>query len=147
MASDQPSHVLFVDDDLDEYLFFKEALESLKIRADLSYLTSCDQLLDYLENPHAPDPGIIFLDLNMPGLTGVECLIEIKKRLRGSNIPIIIYTTSTFPKDIDDCHNGGAYLYVIKPASFSKLRAIVADVFAIEWNSFRRPSKQGFVFP
>jgi CheY-like chemotaxis protein len=67
-------------------------------------------------------PDMIFLDLNMPEKNGKECLSEIRQHDRLKGVPVIIYSTSSSKKDIDDAFDLGATLYVTKPNSFSELK-------------------------
>lgn len=81
-----------------------------------------DEALDYLfrrnqfaDPETSPRPGIILLDLNMPGTDGREVLAEIKKDVDLRTIPVIVLTTSTDERDIEACYAAGANSYVQKP--------------------------------
>ncbi len=78
-----------------------------------------------------PLPDFIFLDLNMPRLNGKQFLIEIKQIKRFSQIPIIIYTTSADPKDMEAMIQLGALYYITKPDVFDDICHALLSVFSI----------------
>jgi CheY-like chemotaxis protein len=80
-------------------------------------------------------PDIVFLDINMPMMSGFEFLSEIKRVDHLSHIPIVIFTTSNSPEQIKQSRELGASAFLTKPANFddlcSKLRSIlVPDLIA-----------------
>src|SRR5882724_9906023 len=93
------NHVYFVDDDPDDHLFFVYALKEFSPAITLNEFYRCDALVDYLNDEDNPLPDIIFLDLNMPGESGSQCLKTIKNTSRISHIPVIIYSTSDYDLD------------------------------------------------
>ncbi len=85
-----------------------------------------DQALDYLfrQNEYSdpacsPRPGIILLDLNLPGTDGLEVLRQIKQDPILRKIPVIILTTSSDERDIQKCYDAGANSFVHKPVNLS----------------------------
>ncbi len=69
----------------------------------------------YAEPAKSPRPGIILLDLNLPGTDGREVLQEVKADKDLCNIPVIILTTSEDERDIETCYKYGANSYLKKP--------------------------------
>jgi CheY-like chemotaxis protein len=120
--------VLLVDDDSDDRNTFKDALSELKINTNLTMLEDGRNLLEYLENPGNKQPDILFLDLNMPYKSGVECLIEIREHSKYNDLSIAIYSTSSTDKDIEDTFINGANIYIKKPNNFAKLKKVLGDV-------------------
>jgi CheY-like chemotaxis protein len=120
--------VLLVDDDSDDRNTFKDALSELKIGTNLTLLEDGRNLLEYLENPDNKRPDILFLDLNMPYKSGVECLIEIREHSQYNDLTIAIYSTSSTDKDIEDTFINGANIYIKKPNNFAKLKKVLGDV-------------------
>lgn len=138
--------VILADDDVDDRDFFREAVEGNLLNIKLNFAEDGKSLTDMLNGTHAT-PDIIFLDLNMPHKSGLECLIEIRKSMRLKNIPIIIYSTSSSQKDIDDTYKNGANLYVKKPSSFKELKNIISEVLFLDWKIYKPlSSRQQFVF-
>src|SRR6185503_20760706 len=92
--------ILLADDDEDDRLFFKDAIEAVKLRTTLEMVNDGQQLMDRLERTDLQTPHVIFLDLNMPKKSGLECLVEIRGDERLKDIPVAIYSTSSSEKDI-----------------------------------------------
>src|SRR5690242_19258303 len=95
------THILFSDDDTDDALLFTQAADLMTSSILLSFAEDGEQLMRYLSKEMLPD--MIFLDLNMPVKNGLECLREIRSDKKLDWLPIIVYTTSANPKDIDAC--------------------------------------------
>jgi len=126
-------HIMLADDDEDDRLFFKEAFEEVKINYRISAFNDGEQLMDHLYDSNNPLPDIIFLDLNMPRKSGIECLKEIRANERLKKISVAIYSTSSSEQDIEDTFVSGANVYIKKPNDFNMLKKILSDVVHINW--------------
>jgi CheY-like chemotaxis protein len=135
-------HVLLTDDDADEVMLFQEAIKEIPFLVKLSSAENGYDLLKVLENNQ---PNLIFLDLNMPGKSGKECLQEIRLNPVFHDIPVIIYSTSNNRDDIDTCYKHGANLYIVKPQLFRDIVKALEKVLSIDWNKRSRVSKEQFV--
>lgn len=80
-----------------------------------------EEALAALKADHFPKPNLIFLDLNMPRVNGVQFLREIKKQPALDRIPVIIYTTSKLKEDRDITRKLGAVHFITKPSSLREL--------------------------
>lgn len=140
--NEQLHSIFYVDDDVDDLDFFKEAVA--EINEPVCLFEEGDTLLKTLKNP-PPKPSVIFIDLNMPVKSGFDVLREIKATPNTKNIPVIIFTTSNNPSDIELSKKMGANLYVRKPASVSALRKAINHVLSIDWKNFM-PSDKEFVY-
>lgn len=120
-----PIRVLLTDDDEDDRLIFKEILDEMDMDISLHMVNDGKQLMDYLATNNDQLPNIIYLDLNMPNMDGIECLKKIRSHEKYSDISIAIYSTSTSEKDIDDTLNHGANIYITKPGSYSELKKVL----------------------
>ncbi|MEH2179680.1 response regulator [Nostoc sp.] len=76
----------------------------------------------YVERQSAPRPGLIVLDLNLPGTDGREVLRRIKQDDNLKMIPVVVFTTSNNPKDIEVCYQYGVNSYIVKPINFAQLK-------------------------
>ncbi|MDZ8134322.1 MAG: response regulator [Nostoc sp. DedQUE04] len=76
----------------------------------------------YVERKSAPRPGLIMLDLNLPGTDGREVLRRIKHDDNLKMIPVVVFTTSNNPKDIEVCYQYGVNSYIVKPINFAQLK-------------------------
>lgn len=125
--------ITLADDDEDDRLFFTDAFEELKINTVVNTVNNGKELLDYLNHPETILPNIIFLDLNMPILNGIDCLKEIKQNDKFRDIAIAIYSTSSSDQDIENTFVLGANIYIKKPSNFNDLKKILSDVVIINW--------------
>ncbi|MNK08436.1 Response regulator rcp1 [compost metagenome] len=128
-----PIHIMLADDDEDDRLFFKEAFEEVKIQYKISTFNDGEHLMEHLYEKDNALPDIIFLDLNMPRKSGIECLKEIRNDDRLKKISIAIYSTSSSEQDIENTFVSGANVYIKKPNDFNMLKKILSDVVHINW--------------
>lgn len=131
----QHDHILITlaDDDEDDRLFFTDAFEELKINTVVNTVNNGKELLNFLNHPETVLPNIIFLDLNMPILNGIDCLKEIKRNDKFSDIAIAIYSTSSSDQDVENTFVLGANIYIKKPSNFNDLKKILSEVVIINW--------------
>ena len=92
--------------------------------------------MEYLNTPNAVLPNVLFLDLNMPKKNGIECLYEIKKDDRFSEIAIAIFSTSSSEEHIEETFVQGANIYIKKPSDFATLKKVLSDVVTINWQYY-----------
>ena len=117
--------ILIVDDSLDDYEATKRAFAKANLANAIRHATSGEKALDYLRSDADVRPGLILLDLNMPGLDGRKTLEIIKRSPELKKIPVVILTTSDDERDIKACYELGANTYVQKPVDFDGLIAAV----------------------
>jgi len=124
-----PITILICDDDEDDRMLTKQALEDAHVSNNLRFVVDGEQLLDYLyqrgeyagETGRAPRPGLILLDLNMPKMDGREALKVIKGDPTLKDIPIVVLSTSGFDQDIIKSYQLGVNSFITKPVTFSGL--------------------------
>jgi len=125
-------HVVLADDDKDDRLFFKNAFDQLRIKHELLMFEDGYELMEHLAIAEEP-PHVVFLDLNMPGKHGLECLLEIRANPQFRDLTVAIYSTSSSPEDIEGTFVAGANIYIKKPDDFLSLKKIMADVLSVSW--------------
>lgn len=120
--------ILMADDDPDDRMLAREALEEVRLANDLFFVHDGEELLDFLKRrgayadpADAPRPGLILLDLKMPKKDGFEALEEIKDDPRLRKIPVVILTTSRADEDVVRGYDLGVSGYVTKPVTFEGL--------------------------
>lgn len=125
--------ILLIDDDEDDRMLFFEATEEYD--DTIKYIAAADarQALLYLNNTANTLPDFIFLDLKMPGFSGEQCLIEIKKDPRLASIPVIIYTTSRDEKESIRLKGLGAAHFMSKPVLPDDVYYMVSFVLGEKW--------------
>lgn len=140
--NNKPFHILLADDDEDDRLIFKQALEELKLKPIVKTVNNGMELMAYLTKKNTLLPHLIFLDLNMPIKNGLECLKEIRSHEKLKNISIAIYSTSDSEKDMEDTFGNGANIYITKSDDFNILKQLlykaVTATHLYEVNSFDR---------
>ncbi len=141
-----PFNILLADDDPDDCIFFKEALEELSIRSSLETVSDGEQLMNLLSANSTELPDILFLDLNMPRKTGLECLTEIKVDDKLKKLPVVIYSTSLNHEVVNLLYENGANRYIRKPGSFTQLKKLILEALnIIRENNLLIPSKENFI--
>ena len=121
----EPVVILMADDDEDDRLLARDALDESRLINDVRFVTDGVELLDYLRRTGAytdpetsPRPSVILLDLNMPRMDGREALEEIKRDPELRRIPIVVMTTSEAEEDILRSYDLGAASFITKPITF-----------------------------
>jgi len=87
-------YVLNIDDDADDGLFFMEAVKEISSDATCLVLSSGDNAVQFLSHDLGVLPDYIFLDINMPGMNGKECLVKLRSMRTLVNVPIVMFSTS-----------------------------------------------------
>lgn len=124
--------ILIADDDEDDRMVFVDALSEVKMKTQVSEVTDGLELLEHLEGLDSY-PDLIFLDINMPRMNGIQCLEEIKKRPEYKSISVAIYSTSGAERDIEETFVRGANVYIRKPGDFASLEKVLEEVLSINW--------------
>ncbi len=121
-------YILLVEDSEDDYEATTRAFKKANLHNPVIWCQSGQDAIDYLKRegrhkdvPKNDQPGLILLDLNMPGLDGRKTLQLIKNDPQLKKIPVIILTTSSDERDVEACYQMGANTYVQKPVSFEGL--------------------------
>ena len=118
--------ILMADDDDDDVFVTRRAFHEAEIRNPFYRVSDGIELLDFLQQrgayaapAAAPRPGLILLDLNMPGMDGREALSRIKADPDLRRIPMVVFTTSQDQHDIVDSYDRGANSYITKPVGMA----------------------------
>lgn len=136
---DKSKPILIVEDSVPDYLTVVRVFRKLGYENSVYHCENGQEALDFLnhvgdyqDETEAPRPGVILLDLNMPGTDGREVLKKIKSDEALKSIPVVIFTTSDSERDIRDCYQNGANSYITKPVDLEKLLNVM-DVFKSYW--------------
>ena len=118
--------ILIVDDNEEDYTLAAHAFKKFNLRNKTFWCNSGEEALQYLRHEGAfkeekSTPGIILLDLHMPGIGGNETLRIIKNDKNLKFIPVIMLTSSDSRDDVMSCFQDGANSYVQKPVNFEKM--------------------------
>ena len=126
--------ILFADDDADDRKLFFEAVKEIDDTIKCIGAANGKEALRYLKNEALPRPDYIFLDLRMPGISGQECLEEIKKDGNLMHIPVIVYTTSREVEESIKLKKLGAVHFMSKPDSPDEIYYMVSFVLGEKWD-------------
>ena len=130
-----PMNIMIIDEDKEDMEIFCDALH------DIDGSIECIQMKDGIKalkllsaDPVKPD--YIFVDLNMTLINGKKWLSEIKRIEALRNIPIIIYSGSRNPSDVEEAREKGAAFYLPKPVRVSELKNLLTAVFEKKQEDF-----------
>ncbi|ELR73073.1 response regulator receiver protein [Fulvivirga imtechensis AK7] len=117
---------LLVDDDPDDHEIFEIALHDLDEGHSCHVVSTGLDAISLLEEERSFTPEFIFIDVNMPYISGFDCLRQVKKIQRLDTVPVIMYSTSAAQKDISEARHLGASHYFVKPIRMSLLSETLA---------------------
>lgn len=116
---------LLADDDADDKTLFCEALAEIDPTIVCHTASDGKEALAILSDKQINKPSIIFLDINMPVMDGWQCLGALKEHNDHRNIPVIMYSTSSYQRDIELALESGAFCFFTKPSDYRELRMIL----------------------
>jgi CheY-like chemotaxis protein len=129
--------LLIVEDSNEDFEAFQRYLYQYSSDIPVYRCINGDQALSFLYNTNgytdpatSPRPGLILLDLNLPGTDGREVLRRVKQDENLKTIPVVIFTTSNNPKDIEACYRQGVNSYFIKPMDFKLLKRSIQTLLS-----------------
>ncbi len=122
---------LLIDDDSDDRVLFREALQ--EVSPDTICATEGDgrKALSNLFNSTTQLPDVIFVDINMPKISGWDCLTQIKSQDKTKDIPVFMYSTSSHDRDIEKASNCGAACLITKPEDFTELKQCLTEIIKL----------------
>ena len=112
--------IMYIDDDVEDLELFAEAVKEISNAIEFISVSSPVDAFELLHQS-STEPHFIFVDMNMPLMNGKEFLTELKRHPKYSNIPVIVCTTSSNPKDKEDCLKLGAKIFFTKFTSHQEL--------------------------
>jgi len=150
MVINQIQPLLVIEDSDEDFAAFERIIRKAASLQNIYRCTDGDDALDFLRRAgdytdvaNSPRPGMILLDLNLPGTDGREVLEEIKQDKLLKMIPVVVFTTSDKPRDITGCYQCGANGYVVKPIDLKKLTKIVQVIVDYWFEANTLPSPAG----
>lgn len=128
-------NIYLADDDEDDRLFFNQALKEVCNGSELTALEDGEQLMTVLSSEKSSSPDILFLDINMPGKNGYDCLKEMKLYAHLQRIPVVVFTTSGAAQSVKAAYDYGASHFITKPSDFGQLKRTLHKVLNIDWKA------------
>jgi CheY-like chemotaxis protein len=119
---------MLIDDDFDDQELFGHALKHLDVSVDFVTANDGIHAIEKLKADPNLNPYFIFVDVDMPRMNGVECIVEIKKISRVKNVPVYLYSTYADPKTIKAGRKSGAVDIVVKAHNMKELEQTLAKI-------------------
>ena len=139
MAVDVVDSLLTIEDSDEDFAAFERVVNQLAINKPIFRCIDGEDALEFLYHTgkysiarQVPRPAMILLDLNLPGMDGREVLEQIKQDRNLRTIPVVIFTTSSNPTDIETCYQRGVNGYIVKPIDTRKLISTI-KLFMSYW--------------
>lgn len=130
---------MVVEDNDTDFEIIQRLIKDAILHEPIYRCTDGDDVLDFMyhegayqKSKQAPRPAVILLDLNLPGTDGRQVLEQLKQDIQLQQIPVVIFTTSNSPQDIEFCYHHGANGYLVKPLGLGKLRLTI-QAFVDYW--------------
>ena len=124
-------NILVAEDNPDDVFLIQLALSDSNINGSTVVVNNGKRIINYLkevEDTKNKMPDLILLDINLPKVTGLEALKQLKALPRAKEIPIVIFTSSDAISDMNYCYENGADLYFKKPNNISELKGIMRQI-------------------
>lgn len=123
-----PKYIVLAEDDADDQLLFTEALKQISGDNTLTTVPNGMLMLDLLNENKSSLPDVVVLDINMPGMSGIDCLKIIRSEPEFNTVPVVMLSTTTDPQTVDVAYRLGANHYAVKPGAFDDLKRIVGKI-------------------
>ncbi len=126
--------VFLFEDDPDDILLFEDALREVDRTAKLTATRDSEVGLHMLHDPAQPLPDVLVLDINMPVLNGLDCLVELRKQERTRKLPVIMLSTNQHHAVMKEAYEKGVNHYIPKPSRFEDLKAAISVIIHTPWH-------------
>ncbi|WP_322489179.1 response regulator [Chloroflexus sp.] len=142
-TSIEPAIILLVEDNPDHTELIIRTLNDHRIPNRIIHVNDGESALDYLwrraqfaDPATSPQPHIVLLDLQLPRLSGLEVLQEIKISAETRHIPVVVVTTSSADRDLQAAYQRYANSYLVKPVDFQQFTRMLHDLgdYWLDWN-------------
>ena len=119
---------MLIDDDIEDQEIFAHALKHLDM--DIDFVTANDGVhaIEKINSDPKLQPYFIFVDVNMPRMSGIECLVEIKKISKIKDVPVYLYSTYSDPEIVKKGKSHGAKDFLVKAATMKELEQMLANI-------------------
>jgi CheY-like chemotaxis protein len=136
MTDPEAIDILLVEDNPNDAELTQRALRKANLGARLAVARDGAEALEFILGGR-PKPKVIFLDLKLPKIDGIEVLRRVRGDEQSRAIPVVVLTSSQEERDISECYKLGVNSYVVKPVEFDKFYKAVADLGAY-WLSLNK---------
>ncbi len=139
--------LLIIEDSDEDFVALTRMINQAKISNPVYRCEDGEEALEFLyrqgkyeDETLSPRPCLIVLDLNLPGTDGREVLAQLKQNQDLKTIPVVIFSTSSNPKDVDACYRHGISGYIVKPMNADRLNQLVKTFLDYWFQTVELPS-------
>ena len=122
--------IFLIDDDTDDQEIFSIIVAEAFPQISCVFANDGIAALEKLQKKPALRPDLIFIDINMPRMNGMQCLTEIKKLKDFSDIPVYMYSTAAEPAMVESCMSKGAVGFIRKEVNPEMLQKKIAEIIS-----------------
>lgn len=123
-----PAEILLVEDSPTDVLLTREALADVRLVNTMHVVPRGEEALAWLYDPARRRPDLMLLDLNLPGMSGLEVLARVKEDVSLRKMPVVVLTTSSADDDVDEAYRHYANAFVRKPVRFEEFIRAVGEI-------------------
>jgi len=127
MSHPEAVDILLVEDNPNDAELTQRALRKVNLGTKVAIARDGAEAIDYLMG-NKPKPKVVFLDLKLPKIDGIEVLRRTRADSRTRSIPVVVLTSSQEERDISECYKLGVNSYVVKPVEFDRFYKAVGDL-------------------
>jgi CheY-like chemotaxis protein len=124
--------IILAEDDIDDQNIFQIALQEVDPAINLDFVSNGKELSTLLQEMK---PDLLFLDLEMPYKNGLECLVEIRDNPLLMNLPVVVFSSTTKPSNIQTAYEMGAHLFFIKPPVYQDYLSSIRAILQLNWTN------------
>lgn len=129
-ALQQIKSIVLIDDDHDDAELFREAMSAVAPDVSVVHFHNGREGVRSLSKGESL-PDLVFLDINLPSFSGWHCLTEIRKQPALQQLPVIMYSTSSLPREKEIARDLGAAGFLTKPDDFNTLKNSLARIISL----------------
>jgi CheY-like chemotaxis protein len=129
-ALQQIKSIVLIDDDHDDAELFREAMSAVAPAVTVTHFNNGRDGLKALSTGDKL-PDLVFLDINLPSFSGWHCLSEIRRQPALQQLPVIMYSTSSLPREKEIARDLGAAGFLTKPDDFNTLKRSLARILSV----------------
>jgi two-component system, response regulator len=127
MSDLEAADILLVEDNPNDAELTQRALRKVNLGTKVAIARDGAEAIEYLMG-NKPKPKVVFLDLKLPKIDGIEVLRRTRADSRTRSIPVVVLTSSQEERDISECYKLGVNSYVVKPVEFDRFYKAVGDL-------------------
>jgi two-component system, chemotaxis family, response regulator Rcp1 len=135
--------ILLVEDSTGEAILFRRALKARNPAIEVTHALNGDDALGLLIDDDAQAFDLVFLDLNLPTISGMDVLKSLKSQVTVQSIPVVVLSSSDADSDVNEAYRNFASAYMVKPIDpegYTKLAAFIDECW---FGMIRMPTAAG----